>query len=265
MRDGECGDHEHERAQPSKRDHEAEQKQQMIGPVEDVTEPQRDEPQRRLVPPRIQPHQPWIAVQLECAHRAVWRDDADDGDHAQAEPRERWLDREAGSVRANRILEEDVEHPLIPVKARGVRQSCAGHVRERLAVRFERSIRRQRDADAGDGRRGQSRVLLVDRQIVRDPHQRRIAQRGVRARQIEIAGSAERELDVAHRRKRRAHDHAQMVTFGFDERLHDDVGGDVVRGGREGRRERQRGGRRRDYLPPEGGSHKSMSGTAGIS
>ena len=42
----------------------------MIGAVEDVEEPELHELQRRLVPARIELHQPGIAVELEARGRA---------------------------------------------------------------------------------------------------------------------------------------------------------------------------------------------------
>src|SRR5262245_59991864 len=70
VRDGELGHDGDERPQPAERDHEAEEKQQMIRAVEDVLEPEADDMQRRLVPPRIESHDARIAFQLEGAHRS---------------------------------------------------------------------------------------------------------------------------------------------------------------------------------------------------
>ena len=85
---------EHERAEAAERDHQAEQEQQVIGAVEDVKEAQLDEPQRRLVPPRIEPDEPRIARQLERPFDAAGRTEAQRRHHSNAQPRERRIDRE---------------------------------------------------------------------------------------------------------------------------------------------------------------------------
>ena len=93
MRDGERRHDQDERAEPPERDHQAQQEQQVIGAVEDVQEPSVHESPRRLVPARIQPHQAGIAGQLERALRAGRRLVAQHGDDADAEARERRMDR----------------------------------------------------------------------------------------------------------------------------------------------------------------------------
>ena len=46
-----------QRLDPSQRDDEAQQKEKMVGSVEDVHEPEPDEAPRRLVPPRVEANQ----------------------------------------------------------------------------------------------------------------------------------------------------------------------------------------------------------------
>ena len=60
----------------------------MVGAVEDVEEPELDELQRRLVPARVELHQPRVARKLEAAHGAAGRQEAEHGDRADAEARE---------------------------------------------------------------------------------------------------------------------------------------------------------------------------------
>ena len=54
MRDGERGDDGNERTEAAKGDHQAEQKQQMVGAVENVEKTQVHEAHCRLAPPRIE-------------------------------------------------------------------------------------------------------------------------------------------------------------------------------------------------------------------
>ena len=61
VRDREGGDDDDERPEAAERDHQAEQEEQVVGAVENVKEARDDEAPRRLVPARIEPHQPRIA------------------------------------------------------------------------------------------------------------------------------------------------------------------------------------------------------------
>ena len=80
---------------------------------------------------------------------------------AQAEPRERGLDREVRPVRGDRILEKHVEQRLVPDEL-SVSSGSGGprHVREGRVVRRERPIGGQRDADAGDAGAAEPRVAF---------------------------------------------------------------------------------------------------------
>src|SRR6266852_826902 len=71
MRDGERGDDGNERAKAAKRDHQAEQKQEMVGAVENVEKTQIHKPHGRLVPPRIEVDEARIAVEFERANSAA--------------------------------------------------------------------------------------------------------------------------------------------------------------------------------------------------
>ena len=83
MRDGERGDDRDERAEAPEWDHEAPQEQQVVDAVQDVEEPQLDEPQGGLVPSRIEPDQARITGVLEGANNATGRQEPKDGDHSQ--------------------------------------------------------------------------------------------------------------------------------------------------------------------------------------
>ncbi len=62
-----------ERAQPADRNHEAGEKQEMVGAVENVPEALDHEPQHRLVPARVEIDEAGGAVKLEGAYGAVRR------------------------------------------------------------------------------------------------------------------------------------------------------------------------------------------------
>ena len=70
-----------------------------------VPEFQLNESQRGLMPPRVQPDQTGITGELESANDAARRQEPKNGDHSQAQPREPGMDRKAGSLRPNRVLQ----------------------------------------------------------------------------------------------------------------------------------------------------------------
>ena len=57
VRDGERGHNQYQRTETAERNDETKKKEQMIDSIQDVKEAQLDEPQRRLVPTWIEPHQ----------------------------------------------------------------------------------------------------------------------------------------------------------------------------------------------------------------
>ena len=116
----------------------------MIGAVEDVEEPELDEPPRCLMPARIQRHQPRVAFELVWTHDAARRQKAHHRDHADAEPIERHVDGEVRLVRLDRIFEEHVHDPLLPEDRCVVGERRSVDVRQRFLVGAERSIRLER-------------------------------------------------------------------------------------------------------------------------
>ena len=93
-------------AEPAEWDDEAEEKQQMIGSVENVTETHRYEGPGSLMPPRIQLHDSWIATfVLERANRTVRRQEPEHRDYPQPELLEPWTKRKAGLIRLDRVFE----------------------------------------------------------------------------------------------------------------------------------------------------------------
>ena len=84
---------EHQRAEPPERNHQADEKQQVVGPAEDVPEAELNEPQGGLVPARIEAHQAQVPGILEGAHGAARRQESQHRHRPQAEPREPRVDR----------------------------------------------------------------------------------------------------------------------------------------------------------------------------
>src|SRR5712692_1747713 len=105
MRDSEGGDDGNERAKAAEGDHEAKQKEQMIGAVENMEKTKAHEAHSRLVPPWIEVHEAGIAVEFERANSAGGRQKPQNGDDAKAQARKRWVNRKAGLFRPDRVIE----------------------------------------------------------------------------------------------------------------------------------------------------------------
>ena len=58
-------DDRHEAPEAPEWHHQTEEKQEVVNAIQDVAEAQRDEPQRRLMPPWIEPDDPGISGVLE--------------------------------------------------------------------------------------------------------------------------------------------------------------------------------------------------------
>ncbi len=169
MRDGERGDDRNERTEAAKGDHQAEQKQQMVGAVENVEKTQVHEAHCRLVPPRIEVDEARIAVEFERANSAAGRQKSKNYDHAQAQPRKRWVNGKLGLFRLDRVLEQHAEHGLIPIDVRIVRKRRPGDVRIGIFIRNEGAVRRKRDASRDDLEFRKASVDFVDFDEIGDP------------------------------------------------------------------------------------------------
>ena len=108
-------------------------------------------------------------------------------------------DREFRALRADRILEQHVEQPLLPENLRwpcGSRGS--GDVRERRARRRGTSVSESSDTRASTMRgRGETHVAFVELDVVGEPQRRRVAQRGIDAREVDE--TADRAADSRRR------------------------------------------------------------------
>src|SRR5258708_13670292 len=87
----------------------------MVAAVENVEETQVHEARGRLVPARVEVNEAWIAAELERANSAAGWQKPQNGDDAKAQAHKRWVNRKAGLFRPDRVLEQPVEHGLIPI------------------------------------------------------------------------------------------------------------------------------------------------------
>ncbi len=229
MRHGEGGDHRDERAEAPERNDQTKQKQQMICPFEDVEKSQVDEPQRRLMPPRVEPDQTGIAEKLEGANDAAGRQKPNHRRGLQPEFLENGIDRKIRQVRLNGVLVQHVEQRLVRYQRRLIREPrIRCHVREGRPICLKRFVRRQRDPNRGNSRTAQAAIAFVQLGVVVHPSARHRGQPHVQSREIQVAGSALRDLEVGHGREGDAKKHVELWPLRLDESLDDDVGRDVV-------------------------------------
>ena len=249
VRHGEGGGDDHQRPQATERDHQAGDEQQVVGAVEDVEEALLDEAQCRLVPAGIEVHQARVPVQLVGTLRAAGRKVAHCRHHLQAHARQARLDREPRPLGGDRQVEQQVEVLRLPVQLGLRRNRRRAQVRHRFVPRRERPVGRQRHARQRQRRARQQPVVLEQAQVVGEPELGGDAQRCVGAGEVEVAGPAQRQVDLVHRPERHAQQHVQVLALGPDEGLDANVGGNVVGEGRQRACRREQQQREREPAP----------------
>ena len=177
---------------------------------------------------------PGFPAYSNAPHGAVRQHEPQHRYRPYAESPERGIDRESGLVRFDLVLEERVEHRLLPDDLRVGRQRRSADVGQCALVAGERPVGRQRDAHGPQPLAGQQAIVLVDRQPIPDPDHDRVAQHGVGGGQVQVAGPALREDEVPHRFQRDADEQVEALALRRHERLHRHVGGDIVRDGARG-------------------------------
>src|SRR5260370_18970594 len=116
----------------------------MVRAIQDEKKSQFDEAQGGLMTTRIESDEARITDELKGAHGAARRLKAKDDDNALAETAEPRMHRKARLVRVNRVVEQNIEHGLVPEDLRVAGQARSRNMRERFVlgragpVRFER-------------------------------------------------------------------------------------------------------------------------------
>src|SRR4051812_13217884 len=95
-----------------------------------------------------------------------------------------------------------------------------------------------------NSRRAKAYVVLVDLDLIRNPDLRRVMKKWSEPIEIEIAGTVNWEIHVAHGLERHAHHQVELPSLRLHEREHSDSARNVVR---ERRRHRQADDERRRY------------------
>src|SRR5579862_293444 len=106
----------------------------MVSPVQNVEETQFYELSGGLGPARVQMNRSRIAEKFKRADCAARRKKTKRDDHPIGQPVEAGMNREARLVGLNGILEEHVQHQLVPEDSRVIREFRTHDVREGLVV-----------------------------------------------------------------------------------------------------------------------------------
>src|SRR5580658_3532217 len=105
MRNRERGHDRDESAEAPEGYHQAEEKEQMIGAVQNVHQPQFHEPQGRLMPARVELNHTWIARKFESPNSAAGWQESQHGNGSHSQPSQFGVDGKTATVRLNRIIQ----------------------------------------------------------------------------------------------------------------------------------------------------------------
>src|SRR5215472_1588837 len=140
------GDHGDEHAKPAERNHQAQQKQEVVGSVEDMEKAQVHKAQSSLMPAWIETNQAGVAIEFERANFAPRKNQAQNRDDAQPQARKPRLDRKTRAIRLNRSVEQNIQQGLIPKHIGGIGKRRAAEVSDGALIGAKEKTRRQRDA-----------------------------------------------------------------------------------------------------------------------
>ena len=114
MPDGERGDHQNEGPRPPERDHQTQEKQQVVQSVENVKEAETHEPKCRLVPAWIHSDDAGVAKKFVWPNRAVGQHETHYCKDAKSQSIRPGTYRKLRPVRPDRKLQNGIEHQLLP-------------------------------------------------------------------------------------------------------------------------------------------------------
>ena len=207
----------------------------MIDAVEDVKEAELDEPERRLMPARIEPHEARIAVNSKARSAPPGgRNRMHDVDaHAQARQL-RTRSRTSTDRTESGTRTATSSSPCFQKSSVSARQPRAGQrapaPRRRTSNERSAGSETRTATSSGHSRRTSSSYSLRSSAI---QSCRRVPKQAAPARESPADPLlALRQVHVAHRHERRADQQAQALAFRLQERLNRDVVRDLVRRGR---------------------------------
>jgi hypothetical protein len=150
-------------------------------------------------------------MELERPNRAVRCDKLERGRDLRAQVLEPGPERECGPRGSNRSLEQHVEKHLLRHEVFPIGRRRLADVGERRIEGREGAVGQDRDLRRGNAGRGQPVAVLIQLDEPRNPHRGEIRQPGGQLRNVEIAGGLGRELDIAHRGQRHAHQQLEAI------------------------------------------------------
>ncbi len=245
MCDGERRHDDDQRTETPERNDQAQQEQQVIDAAENVEQPIDDKPRCRLEPARVEPNKAGVAMKLKrplddmrqgtssgraCAScQRAGRTKSQHRHRTQPGCLEPRRDGDARPGRRSRILQHHIHQCLIRREVDVSRQRRASDVCQRMLVRIERCVGRQRHARASNMRSAELTIFLEQIDTVRDPPGGLFERRGWHASKIQqrpLGGP----LDLVHHGGDwRSHEEAQTVGALLKKGLNPDIAGDFVR------------------------------------
>ena len=121
-----------------------EEKQEVVGPFENVDETHLYEPQRSLMPSRVDPNHARITHKFERAYGAIRKHESQYRDYPQAQTLKSRMNRKIRSVRLDPVIQQHVEHRLVPIKLCLIGQARPRDVSQSFFIRCEGLVRFQR-------------------------------------------------------------------------------------------------------------------------
>ncbi len=232
-------DDAHERPYTPNRHDQAEQEQQVIDADDQVPGSHAHETRGRVPPARLETQQPLVSLVQVGTLPPIGVDATQQGRRTHAQMCEAGLDGQPRVGRGHRILQQHIQQDLggrdlegrVECR-RGKRCECVGRV-------VKRPIRWKGGTDGGHATLGQRRSVGVQRDGVRHPQLRGIAQGAVGTGEVQETRPAQRKLHIAHRLERCAHENAVDPAIGQHKRLDRYAAGHLMRSHRSGCEQQQ--------------------------
>ncbi len=193
------------------------------------------------MPYRIELEKAGVALVTVGSNLAVWLQELQRRNYLHAQPREPGVNCELGSIRPNRVVEQDIEHRLVWEDPHTPGKVGTGDVPPGQFIRREGIIRRERHAGFDNLRLWKKGVVFVNIHPIRDPCFRRARKHGVYLRQIQIAAFVGWKNNVGQSVEGHADQQMKPRAFRFGKRLDRDLVRDGVRERRIRQRQKQRG------------------------